>query len=105
MSVSPYETIPLESASKWPSLMITSGMNDQRVAYWQPLKYAARLRSRLPHIYQTSESGSPTLIMHTADDGDHFSSSSSDSGGDEYPSHWQAMAERTAFLINALNVQ
>jgi oligopeptidase B len=41
-SYSPYDNI---RATDYPHVLITSGLNDPRVAYWEPAKFAARLRA------------------------------------------------------------
>lgn len=41
LSYSPYDNI---KAANYPNLMLTCGLNDPRVAYWEPAKFAARLR-------------------------------------------------------------
>jgi oligopeptidase B len=42
LSYSPYDNV---RAVPYPNLLITSGLNDPRVAYWEPVKFAARLRA------------------------------------------------------------
>jgi len=42
-SYAPYENV---QARSYPSLLITAGLNDTRVGYWEPVKWTAKLRSR-----------------------------------------------------------
>ncbi|KAI9251219.1 prolyl oligopeptidase [Sporodiniella umbellata] len=93
---SPYENITrklFEGKAPLPSLFVTGGMKDQRVAYWQPLKFVARLRHYTPESYNNSV----TLLKMDLDRG-HFGG-----GGSEQETRLSDVAEQVAFLI--ANVQ
>lgn len=93
-SYSPYENISSKlfeaGSSKLPSLFVTGGMKDQRVAYWQPLKFVARMR----HFTPPSHNATATLLKMDLDKG-HFGG-----GGGEQDSRLSDVAEQMAFLIS-----
>ena len=62
---SPYDNL---REAKYPHLFVSTGLNDPRVAYWEPAKYVARLRT-LQHP------GSGTLTLKTNMGAGHFASS------------------------------
>ena len=64
-SYSPYDNV---AAQDYPNLLITAGLNDPRVHYWEPAKWAARMRDRA--------TGDSMLLLKTNMGAGHGGSSS-----------------------------
>jgi oligopeptidase B len=60
LSYSPYDNI---EAKAYPALLVTSGLHDSQVQYWEPTKWVARLRA-----LRTNDK---TLLLHTNMDAGH----------------------------------
>ena len=60
LSYSPYDQV---SAQEYPNMMVTTGLHDSQVQYFEPAKWVARLRDR--------RTDSNKLIMHTNMDAGH----------------------------------
>jgi oligopeptidase B len=54
LSYSPYDNV---TAQAYPNMLITAGLNDPRVQYWEPAKWTARLR--------TTHSGDNVVLLKT----------------------------------------
>jgi len=54
LAYSPYENV---TANAYPAMLITAGLNDPRVTYWEPAKWAAKLR--------TTKTDSNLLLLKT----------------------------------------
>lgn len=86
-SYAPYENV---RAQAYPAMLITAGLNDPRVAYWEPAKWAARLRA----LKQDDRA----LLLKTNMGSGHFGSS----GRYEY---LKEIAFNYAFLLDALGLE
>ena len=60
-SYSPYDNVTARNADgsirTYPSLLVTGGLNDPRVSYWEPAKWVARLR--------TLKTDANTIVLRT----------------------------------------
>jgi oligopeptidase B len=60
LSYSPYDNV---EAQNYPAMMVTSGLHDSQVQYWEPAKWVAKLRD-----VKTDDN---LLILHTNMDAGH----------------------------------
>lgn len=84
LSYSPYENV---KAQDYPSILVTGGLFDPRVAYWEPMKWVARLRHR-----KTDEND---ILLKIELESGHFSAS------DRYH-YLKEKAFDTVFLLSKL---
>lgn len=84
VSYAPYENV---AAKAYPPVLITAGVADPRVTYWEPAKWAARLRAR-------STSRAPILLKTNLDAGHGGASARWDS--------LREVAEEYAFVLAVL---
>jgi oligopeptidase B len=87
MSYSPYDNI---YPGSYPDILVTTGLNDPRVAYWEPAKFVARLRTR-------ADAGNVILLKTNLDSGHAGASGRYD--------FLKEVALDYAFLIDRLGVQ
>ncbi|OPG14975.1 S9 family peptidase [Ferroacidibacillus organovorans] len=85
-SYSPYDQV---EAKAYPNMLVTTGLNDPRVGYFEPAKWVARLRA--------TKTDDHTLLLKTHMGAGHFGSSGRFS-------HMEEMAERYAFLFHHLGL-
>jgi oligopeptidase B len=83
---SPYEGIAKQN---YPHLFISGGWNDPRVAYWQPLKYTARLRDR-----KTDDN---LLLLEMDTEAGH-------AGRHGNRDNYESWAFKYAFILKSLNI-
>ncbi|HUP47754.1 MAG TPA: S9 family peptidase [Thermoanaerobaculia bacterium] len=60
LSYSPYDNV---EAKEYPHLLVTTGLHDSQVQYWEPAKWVARLRAR--------KTGPQRILLHTNMDAGH----------------------------------
>ncbi|WP_227395999.1 S9 family peptidase [Jeotgalibacillus aurantiacus] len=86
-SYSPYDNV---EEKDYPHLYITTGLNDPRVAYWEPAKWVARLR--------TMKTDNNTLVLKTNMGAGHF-------GASGRFDQLKELAEYYAFVFDKLGVE
>jgi oligopeptidase B len=85
-SYSPYDNV---TAQAYPAMLITAGLSDPRVTYWEPAKWAAKLRA--------TKTGDGVLLLKTEMTAGHGGASGRYAALEE-------VAERLAFVMAALDL-
>lgn len=85
-SYSPYDQV---SAQAYPPILITAGLSDPRVTYWEPAKWAAKLRA--------TKTGDAVLLLRTEMSAGHGGASGRYKALEE-------IAETYAFIFRALGI-
>jgi len=83
---SPYDNV---EAKDYPHLLVTTGLNDPRVAYWEPAKWVARLREM--------KTDNHTLVLKTNMGAGHF-------GASGRFDHMKEIAANYAFILDKLGI-
>lgn len=86
-SYAPYEHV---EAKHYPNILITAGLNDPRVSYWEPAKWTARLRAL--------KNDKNLLLLKTNLGSGHF-------GASGRYEHIKETAFNYAFILSALGIQ
>jgi oligopeptidase B len=86
-SYAPYENV---KAQDYPTMLVTAGLNDPRVSYWEPAKWVAKLRAM--------KTDHNVLLLKTNMGSGHFGAS----GRYEYI---KETALHYAFVLNALGIE
>jgi len=85
-SYSPYDQL---KPAAYPPIMVTAGLNDTRVTYWEPAKYVARLR--------TLKTDDNLLLLKTDMGSGH-------GGRSGRFARWYEIAEEYAFMLSSLGI-
>src|SRR6185436_12707267 len=85
-SYSPYDNV---AAKNYPNILVKTGLNDPRVAYWEPAKWVARLRA--------TKTDSNRLLFKTRMEAGH-------GGASGRYDKWRDTAFDYAFILDTLNI-
>ncbi len=85
-SYSPYDNVSQQS---YPHMIVTTGLNDPRVAYWEPAKWVARLRA--------TKTDDHTLVLKTNMGAGHF-------GASGRYNHLKELAASYAFILDKIGI-
>jgi oligopeptidase B len=86
-SYAPYENV---AAAQYPNVLVTAGLNDPRVSYWEPAKWVAKMRA--------TKKDDRLLLLKTNMGSGHF-------GASGRYEHIKETAFNYAFILNALGVE
>ncbi len=86
-SYAPYENV---EAKQYPKMLVTAGLNDPRVSYWEPAKWVAKLRA--------TKNDHHLLLLKTNMGSGHF-------GASGRYEHIKETAFNYAFILNALGIE
>jgi oligopeptidase B len=87
LSYSPYDQV---KAQDYPNLLVTTGLHDSQVQYFEPAKWVARLRDR-----RTNKN---RLIMHTNMDAGH-------GGASGRYRRYEETAQEYAFMVDLAGIE
>jgi oligopeptidase B len=85
-SYAPYENV---AAKAYPNILVTAGLNDPRVSYWEPAKWVARLRA--------AKKDKHLLLLKTNMGSGHF-------GASGRYEHLKETAFNYAFILSTLGI-
>jgi oligopeptidase B len=85
-SYAPYENV---EAKAYPKILVTAGLNDPRVPYWEPAKWVAKLRAL--------KTDNRLLLLKTEMGSGHF-------GASGRYERWKEIAFNYAFILHALGL-
>ncbi|HWR50579.1 MAG TPA: prolyl oligopeptidase family serine peptidase, partial [Bryobacteraceae bacterium] len=86
-SYSPYDNVEKKA---YPNMLVTAGLNDPRVSYWEPAKWTAKLRA-----FKTDKN---VLLLRT-------NMASGHGGASGRYDRWKEIAQDYSFLIWILGVE
>jgi oligopeptidase B len=86
-SYAPYENV---EAKAYPKILVTAGLNDPRVSYWEPAKWVAKLRAL--------KKDNRLLLLKTQMGSGHF-------GASGRYERWKETAFNYAFILHALGLE
>jgi oligopeptidase B len=86
-SYAPYENV---EAKEYPQILVTAGLNDPRVSYWEPAKWVAKLRAL--------KKDSRVLLLKTEMGSGHF-------GASGRYERWKEIAFNFAFILRSLGLE